>query len=443
MLTAPADSALRHSLLRRVAGARRQTDRLFDLIRPDSLYQRPITERHRIIFYAGHLEAFDWNLLQPRLPGVKPFDRALDHLFAFGIDPLESSGLPSDQPADWPALPEVRGYVGKIRETLDAALERHGFSDWAGDQDAATLLQVAIEHRLMHAETLAYMLHQLPFDQKAAQPQVAIAEPGPLLPDMLEIPAGPVTLGLARGDLGAFGWDNEYEGHRVEVPAFAIDKYKVTNADYLKFIADGGYRNASYWTVEDWAWISQLGIAHPLFWARADGAWRYRGMFDEIELPLNWPVYVSHAEARAYATWAGKALPTEAQWQRAGYGTSEGTKRPFPWVSEAPGTQHGYFDFARWDPFAVNAFPAGRSAFGLEGMLANGWEWTSTLFAPFPGFEPFPFYPGYSANFFDGLHYLMKGGSPRTGSSMLRSSFRNWFQPHYRYVYAGFRCVGR
>jgi formylglycine-generating enzyme required for sulfatase activity len=153
-------------------------------------------------------------------------------------------------------------------------------------------------------------------------------------------------------------------------------------------------------------------------------------MFDEVPLPLDWPVYVSHAEARAYAAWAGKRLPTEAEWQRA-------AQR----VSPLPGPLEGYFDLERWDPFPVNAVPDSRSAFGVDGLLANGWEWTSSPFEPFPGFRPFPFYEGYSANFFDGQHYVMKGGSTRTERSILRPSFRNWFQPHYQYVYAGFRCA--
>jgi iron(II)-dependent oxidoreductase len=158
-------------------------------------------------------------------------------------------------------------------------------------------------------------------------------------------------------------------------------------------------------------------------------------------LPLDWPVYVSHAEANAYARWAGKSLPTEAQWHRAAYGTADGGERAYPWGEVEPGSHKGNFDFNTWDPTSVGAFPQGRSAFGVFDMLGNGWEWTSTLFAPFPGFEAFPFYRGYSADFFDGKHYVIKGGSARTAASMLRRSFRNWFQPHYQYVYAGFRCV--
>ena len=173
-----------------------------------------------------------------------------------------------------------------------------------------------------------------------------------------------------------------------------------------------------------------------MFWKPAGGEWRYRAMFEEIPLPANWPVYVSHAEATAYARWTGSRLPTEAEWHRAAY-----SECAYPWGDEPPDAQHGYFHFERWDPAPVNAFPAARSAFGLDGLLANGWEWTATPFAPFAGFEPRACYPGYSANFFDGKHFVLKGGSQRTGACMLRRSFRNWFQPHYQYVYAGFRCA--
>ena len=446
MLAASEDVEIRRGLLGRLAEARRQTDKLFDLVRPDALYERPIPERHRIIFYLGHLEAFDWNLLHPRITTSKVFDPEFDRLFAFGIDPVDG-GLPSDQPADWPSEPEIRRYRSRVRATLDAALVDRSFCNWAGDESPRVLLNVAIEHRLMHAETLAYILHQLPYEHKGKEPQISAPRAGPLERGMIAIPGGPVTLGMPR-DPAIFGWDNEYDATTADVPAFAIDRYKVTNREYLKFVEAGGYQQRNLWSAADWDWKETRGIAHPLFWSSAgDGAWRYRGMFQEIPLPLDWPVYVSHAEAGAYAGWAGKRLPTEAEWQRAAYGSGaayDGTsERNFPWGDELPEARLGYFDLARWDPSPVNAFPSGRSAFGIEDLLANGWEWTSSLFAPLPGFQPLPFYEGYSANFFDGMHYVMKGGSPRTERCMLRRSFRNWFQAHYQYVYAGFRCAGK
>jgi len=430
VLAAPEDVEIHRALLERIAEARSLTDRLFNLVSANSLYERPIPERHRIIFYLGHLEAFDWNLLHSRLPNAKAFDPGFDRLFAFGIDPIDG-GLPSDQPSDWPARTQIENYRSRVRRTLDAALMDRKLCDWGGGESPQVLLNVAIEHRLMHAETLAYMLHQLPFEQKRSEPQMPVPPSGPVRAARVEIPAGRATLGLPRDDMASFGWDNEFEATAVDVPAFAIDRYKVTNGQYLKFLDAGGYQERSLWTADAWDWKTREGIAHPLFWSRANAGWRYRRMFDEIPLPLDWPVYVSHAEAGAYAAWAGTRLPTEVEWHRAAY-QPQGRQ-----VEDLP-----HFDLERWDPSPVNAIPAGRSAFGVEGFLANGWEWTSSLFEPLPGFRPFPFYEGYSANFFDGKHYVMKGGSPRTERCMLRRSFRNWFQPHYQYVYAGFRCVG-
>ena len=430
MLAAPHKIGSYQALLDRLDRARAQTDTLFELVKPDSLYDRPIAERHRIVFYIGHLEAFDWNLLRSQYD-LRPFDADLDRLFAFGIDPVDG-GLPSDQPSDWPALEQVRRYGTQVRGALDASLERAGVPE--------ILLNTAIEHRLMHAETLAYMLHQLPVEKKIHRPQASVPDRAQPRPELIEIPDGSVTLGLSRAGAD-FGWDNEYEAHVVSVPAFAIDRYKVTNGQFLEFLRLGGYQDRSWWTAADWEWRAGEGITHPAFWNPVGDRWHLKTMFEEIPLPLSWPVYVSHAEAAAYARWAGKRLPTEAEWQQAAYGSNGGVERAFPWGAETPCPEHGYFDFERWDPAPVDAFPRGRSAFGLDGLLANGWEWTASPFEPFAGFQAFPFYEGYSANFFDGKHFVMKGGSTRTDRSMLRRSFRNWFQPHYPYVYAGFRCV--
>jgi gamma-glutamyl hercynylcysteine S-oxide synthase len=441
MLTVQPDSDVRLALLERIADARRRSDRLFEIVRADSLYERPIGERHRIIFYVGHLEAFDWNLLHENVFGLKSFHPEFDRLFAFGIDPL-GGGLPSDQPGDWPSPGVVRDYVRKIREALDRKLaEKPDYDSRVRDSfPLDTLLQVAIEHRLMHVETLAYMLHQLPLEKKSPQPTPPLFADSQLVPSMIEIPAGVVTLGLPR-HLDVFGWDNEFEAHPAHVPAFAIDRYMVTNGQFLEFLAAGGYENRSLWSEDGWNWKSAKAVSHPVFWKRAGEGWRYRAMFAEVPLAMDWPVYVSYAEAAAYARWTGKTLPTEPQWQRAAYGSRNGTERFYPWGDEEPNPSLGNFDLESWEPAPVNAHPRGQSALGVDGMLGNGWEWTSTPFAPFPGFEAFPFYRGYSADFFDGKHFVLKGGSPRTAACMLRPTFRNWFQGHYQYVYAGFRCV--
>jgi iron(II)-dependent oxidoreductase len=436
-----------NAILQRLTDARKETDKLFEIVRSGAIYERPIPERHRIIFYLGHLETFDWNLLRGRLLGAESFDAEFDRLFAFGIDPV-GGGLPTDQPSDWPSIAQVREYNRRLRQTIDDGLEKMELANGSQRKDGTfppeMLLNVAIEHRLMHAETLCYMLHQLPLANKLrpqrSKPNLSAL---PVEQQMIEIPEGIATLGLARNDPARFGWDNEFEAHQVQVPAFAIDKYKVTNGDYLEFVNAGGYENRSLWSEADWNWRSTQEIAHPAFWTKIDGQWLYRTMFEEMPLPLDWPVYVSHAEASAYARWAGKGLPTEAQWHRVAYGTPNGTEREFPWGDDSPDgdSSRGNFNFISWDPTPASAFPEGQSAFGVVDLLGNGWEWTSTVFGPFAGFERFPFYPGYSADFFDGKHYVLKGGSARTAACMLRRSFRNWFQPNYQYVYAGFRCV--
>jgi len=439
---------LHPTLLSRMEDARARTDALFGLLPPHSFYDRPVPERHRLIFYLGHLEAFDWNLLSPAL-GLQPQDAVLDKLFAFGIDPV-GGGLPTDVPGDWPNIAQVEQYNRRLRDRLDEAL--HGsraLNSPASARIDGTLLEVAIEHRLMHAETLAYLLHNLPVERKTPQ-AAAFADPRSApSPAMAKIPAGVATLGQSRKGPRIFGWDNEFDAQEIHVPSFLIDVFPVTNGEYLKFVRAGGYETSSFWRPEDWEWKQRERLDHPHFWLQRssspatdpDTQWEYRAMFGTIPLPLSWPVYVSHAEASAFARWSGKKLPREAQWHRAAYGSPDGTERAYPWGSAAPDTTHGNFHHELWDATAVDAHPEGASAFGVMDMVGNGWEWTSTVFGPLPGFQPFSFYPGYSADFFDGKHFVMKGGLPRTDACMLRRSFRNWFQPHYPHVYATFRCV--
>lgn len=437
----PSARTARYDLLQGLSEARAQSDALFEIVRPEAFYERPIAERHRIIFYLGHLEAFDWNLFGRELPGLKPFAPSFDQLFAFGIDPV-NGGLPDDQPKDWPGRDEVLRYNQSLRTALNGELTKalEGGED-GGRQPLSQFVNVAIEHRLMHVETLAYMLHRLPINLKRSRPGPPPPRAPQVRPQMTAIPAGIATLGLRREQGDRFGWDNEFEEHSVFVPQFRIDTYKVTNFQYLRFVAEGGYGEKSFWSDAAWEWLRSSGALHPAFWTRRGNQFFIRTMFDEVPLPLDWPVYVSHAEASAYARWAGKELPTEAEWHRAAYGAHTGAERAYPWGDDPPAAGLGNFDFQYWDPSPVAAFPAGSSAFGVTDLLGNGWEWTRTVFAPFEGFEPFSFYPGYSANFFDSQHYVMKGGSARTAACLLRRSFRNWFQPLYPYIYAGFRCV--
>jgi gamma-glutamyl hercynylcysteine S-oxide synthase len=418
-------------LLNKLRAAREQTDQLFEMVQPQALYDRPIAERHRLVFYVGHLEAFDWNMVCRRALGIKSFHPEFDKLFEFGIDPGPDD-LPADHASDWPSLSRIDRYRARTRRAIDDAL-----------QTAEDLwpFSLALEHRLMHAETLAYLLHRLPLGKKVRKVDTVDYKPEPS-PRAVEIPAGEVTLGRRRVPSEPFGWDNEFSEEHARTSAFAIDVYNVTNRQFLEFVSAGSYGERSLWSGNSWAWIRQNGIEHPNFWRKAGQEWMYETMFSTIPLPLSWPVYVSHAEAEAYARWQGRALPTEAQYHRAAFGTLEGQEQDFPWGDAAPESEvHGNFDGLRWNPQPVGSYREGNSAFRVADLMSNGWEWTSTVFAPLKGFLPFRLYPGYSANFFDGGHYVLKGASPRTSAELVRRTFRNWFQPHYPNVYAKFRCV--
>ena len=384
---------------------RARTRELFERLPAEAYYERPIPLRNPFVFYEGHLPAFAVNTLVKLTHERRGIDERLETLFARGIDPESEDAVKS--PTDvWPSRDEVLEYVAKA----EALLERTLVEEPMGE---ATF--TIIEHELMHQETLLYMA--------AARGGQAIlpARTGEIAcpPQRIAISAGRATLG-APGDV--FGWDNEFPEHAVDVPAFEIDSRNVTNGEYLEFV-EATSANA------------------PHFWIRENGEWLRRGIWDITPLPLDAPVYVTYDEANAYARWKGARLPSEAEYHRAAFGTPSGEERMFPWGDELPDATRGNFDFASWDPVAAGSYPAGASAWGVLDLVGNGWEWTSTIFAGFDGFQAMPSYKEYSADFFDNAHYVLKGASPVTPRELVRRSFRNWFRPNYPYVFATFRLA--
>jgi iron(II)-dependent oxidoreductase len=411
---------------------------LFDMLSEDAYYTRPIALRHPIVFYEGHLPGFSFNTLVKKALGRPGIDAALESLFARGIDPHEST---AEQGAisSWPSRDTVHAFAEEADRRILEVLEREDL-DRPGHAllDRAAAVHAILEHEEMHQETLLYMWHRLPVEAKRApagyRPEVEGDLPGA---EWVEIPAGTATVGV-EPDAIAYGWDNEFPAHRVHVDAFAIERHDVTNARFLEFVEAGGYQQQQWWRDADWQWVTRERIAHPLFWERDDDRWYWRALFARVPLPLSWPVYVSQAEAAAFAAWAGARLPTEAEFQRAAFGSPAG-ERPRPWGEGVSGA--GAFDFSSWDPVPAGSHPRGASAWGVEDLVGNGWEWTSTPFGPFPGFAPSAAYPEYSADFFDGEHFVLKGASPVTAGELVRPTFRNWFRARYPYVYATFRCA--
>ncbi|MGH9346551.1 MAG: SUMF1/EgtB/PvdO family nonheme iron enzyme [Vicinamibacterales bacterium] len=412
-----------------IAWYRRNRERsraLFDmLVGEDAYYAQPIALRHPIVFYEGHLPAFSFNTLAKRALGAPSIDAGLETLFARGIDPDVASG-PADAARNrelWPSRARVREFAAAAdRAVFDALAHAEIARPGHPLLDRGEAVFTILEHEAMHQETLLYMWHRLPHSQKLRpdgyEPRAAGAAPAQ---EWIDVPAGRATLGVDRDRL-AFGWDNEHPSHVDEVAAFSIQRHDVTSGAYLEF-------------------VEASGAEPPLFWERHDGGWYWRGMFDLVPLPASWPVYVSQEAASAYARWHGARLPTEAEFQRAAYGAPDGRERQHPWGGAPAAAAHGVFDFSSWDPEPAGSHPAGQSAWGVDDLVGNGWEWTSTLFAPFAGFRPMASYPQYSADFFDDAHVVMKGASPATARELLRPTLRNWFRPGYPCVYATFRCV--
>lgn len=393
---------------------------LFALIHDDAFYERPIPLRHPFAFYEGHIPAFSFLTLNERGLGEASIDSVLERLFERGIDPASSDEARRHDRSDWPSREAVAAFAAQCDDRVERALEFGHIEDASvprlvRGQAAYTIL----EHEAMHQETLMYIVHQLDYAHKR---RIIGRHEDHTIPkeELRSVASGTATLGVEPDEI-LFAWDNEFRRTEIAVPAFDIAAHPVTNGDWMSFVVDGG--------------------PVPPFWIERDGEWRLRAQFEEIPLPLSWPVYVTHRQAEAYARWARMRLPSEAEYHRAAFGAPSGEERAFPWGAEPPGELHGNFDFARFDPEPVDAHPAGRSAWGVADLIGNGWEWTSTPFGPLPGFEPMASYPQYSTDFFDGKHYVMKGASPVTPVQLIRRSFRNWFYDDYPYMYAKFRCV--
>jgi gamma-glutamyl hercynylcysteine S-oxide synthase len=432
---------------------RRRTAAIFAIATDDAYYTRPIALRNPLVFYEGHIPAFAINVLCKIALGKPGIDDRLEVLFARGIDPDDEASVPNAASL-WPDRDEVKSYVERANALVLDAVTNCDLERTDGPWRNLEPLRNIFEHELMHQETFLYMLHQLPLAQKrtiapftksaadAGQRPAGLQAGRLRSTDRLRsvrIPAGRATLGRTRE---SFGWDNEYEEHTVDVEPFEIDVHSVTNGDFLTFVEAGGYDRQELWSDAAWQWVRSNNLSHPRFWERReDGEWFRIGQFSVDPLPLDAPVYVTHAEASAFAKWKGERLPTEAEYHRAAFSTPDGGEQLFPWGDDLPRLEHGNFGFQNWDPVAIGSYPAGASAWGVHDLVGNGWEWTSSVFAPFPGFEPMPTYKEYSADFFDDKHYVLKGASPVTAAPLVRRSFRNWFRDTYPFVYAKFRCV--
>jgi iron(II)-dependent oxidoreductase len=423
-----------------MALTRAHTLALFDLAREEDLHESPGFGFRPIIWHLAHIGVFEAYWLLQKLKNEPAPDERYERIF----DPIST---PREESRNLPSRREMESYLTRVRERVFSHLDRATFDE----RDSHLLhdgyvFRLVLEHEQQHQETLAYLFQLLGPSKKtrpatAANDEEAVAAVAPRTePGMVEVAAGEFVMG-ARAD-EAFVYDNEGPAHAVHVPAFKLDKLLVTNAEYERFISEGGYRRREFWNDEGWQWREKEGWEAPLYWTKQDGGWRVRTMFGEKWASGQHPVTgVSWYEAEAYARFVGKRLPTEAEWEKAaGWDAEQRKMRRYSWGDEGPSAARCNFNFSYWGTTPVGSFPGGATPSGCLDMTGNVWEWTSSPFAGYPGFKAFP-YPEYSAAWFDGDHRVLKGGSWATRRSVLRISFRNFFRRHFRIAFAGIRCA--
>ncbi|MFC8530956.1 ergothioneine biosynthesis protein EgtB [Nocardia sp. NPDC057227] len=344
--------------------------------------------------------------------------------------------------ADRPELPlldpaQARGYVGSVR---DEVLDVLSSAPLRGNPlvEGGFAFGMVAQHEQQHDETML-ATHQL-----RTGPAVLAAPPPPAarVPVRGEVivPAGEFAMGTSTDP---WALDNERPAHPVHVPGFAIDAAPVTNGEYLAFLADGGYERPELWSERGWRHRLDAGLVAPQFWERdGSGTWWRRAFGAPTPLRPNQPVvHVCWYEAEAYANWAGKRLPTEAEWEKAArFDPETGVTRRYPWGDADPGVAQANLGQRHLEPADVGAYPAGASPAGVHQLIGDVWEWTSSGFEPYPGFRAFP-YAEYSDVFFGGDYRMLRGGSFGTDPVACRGTFRNWDHPIRRQIFSGFRLA--
>ncbi|MDQ4049500.1 MAG: ergothioneine biosynthesis protein EgtB, partial [Actinomycetota bacterium] len=413
-----------------LAEARERTLSLVAPVAPESLDRVHSPLASPLAWDLGHIAAFEDLWLCQRAGGLAPLRPELAPVYDAAETPRAGRG----------EIPYLRHddaieFMSDVRERALAVLERVDLSPHGDRLNANGFVwQMLIQHEHQHNETMLQTLQ--------------LAERGVYGPERRPVDApagaGPATIPVASGrfQMGAsaqgFAYDNERPRHERDVPAYAIDRTPVSNGDFARFVEEGGYHRRELWCRAGWAWRELEGAARPLYWT-PDGCER---RFDRLEaidpaLPV---MHVSWYEADAYARWAGKRLPTEAEWEKAAsWDSGRQRARRYPWGEEAPTSERANLDQLTFGPARIGALD-GATPEGVTAMLGDCWEWTASPFGGYPGFRPFP-YREYSQAFFGSEHRVLRGASWATRPSVARNTFRNWDLPQRRHIFAGFRCA--
>ena len=415
--------------------------------------------RERTLALVGDLAAEERSV--PRLDILNPPRWELCHVAffydAFLLQVLDISspvGIGSEEMFDsfrvanvdrWSmSLPSWDGTFAYMEEILSRVLDRLDASQPTPQE--TYLYMLCALHEDMHGESFTTFLQVLGHSMLAESVDAFSNNNyrmGPLRGDV-EIQGGTYHLGATK-DV-QFVFDNEKWAHPVQLATFRMARAPVTNNEFQGFVEDGGYCRSDWWSYEGWIWRTKIAAEHPEYWQGKNGAWLCQYFDTVLPLEPHKPViHVNWYEAEAYCNWAGRRLPTEAEWELAACGepgavlSGRGiSKRRYPWGNEAPTPDRANLNAYAAGCVDVAALPEGDSAFGCRQMIGNVWEWTATTFYPYPGYLVDYPYKEYSAPWF-GYYKVLRGGAWATRSRLANNTYRNFFLPHRTDIFAGFR----
>jgi iron(II)-dependent oxidoreductase len=387
-----------------------------------------------MVWDLGHIANFEELWLCQRIGGGSDLHADYAEMFDAVINPR-----PTRKDLLLPVARQLLEYMSNVRSLTLEILEKLEPQIEPGLLTDGFVYELVAEHEEQHQETLLQALQVLDNPSYVPAQRRRLPQGRSLDNEMVLIPAGACLVGSPNG---GYSYDNERNAHEVDLPGFYLDTAPVSCGSFEAFVGDGGYNREELWSQEGWQWRSDSGAQAPANWQKDDGGWLARWM-DRLE-PLRHDLPVTHVnfwEAEAYSRWAGKRLPTEMEWEKAALWDAEkGEARPFPWGAQPPTRVRANLDQLGFGPASVGAYPQGASAYGVEQMIGDVWEWTSSNFIPFPGFEAYP-YAEYSEIFFGDAYKVLRGGSWATRPAVARGTFRNWDFPIRRQIFSGFRCA--
>lgn len=431
-LTTMEPARLRSRVAGELAASRARSVALTDALDEADLVRQHSPLMSPLVWDLAHIGSQEELWLVRDVGGRDPLRPDIDGLYdAFQHSRASRVDLPLLTPS------QTRTYVAEVRDKALDVLEQSSLRGRRLEENAFVFGMI-VQHEQQHDETML-ATHQL-----RNGPPALTGEPlpvGVVAPSATEVlvPAGPFTMGT---DSEPWALDNERPAHTVHVPAFVIDTVPVTNGRYAEFVEAGGYRDPRWWSPEGWRHVQETGLEAPQFWERDSDRW-WRRRFGVLEpVGVDEPVvHVCFHEAAAYAAFVGKRLPTEAEWEKAArWDPATGRSRRYPWGDEDPGPEHANLGQRHLGPAPVGAYPSGASPLGVHQLIGDVWEWCSSGWHPYPGFEVFP-YPEYSQVFFGGDYRVLRGGSFGTAAAAIRATFRNWDHPIRRQIFSGFRCA--